>query len=110
MELQIGDIIYEQDGEKIRIIHKVERLKKTVAICDTEVRFRRKYSKAIKRAGHVAGWDTSLYVLETPELEDKAYRQFAISRLRNYKYENLTTDNIKSLREFLKLIHVYSCI
>lgn len=103
MELQIGDRIYQENYNKISRAFTVERVTKTLAICDKGAKFKREYSKdsRINPAGDTGKWNTNRYQLETPELKEKRYKQVSISKIRAYKFEDLSTEQIRSIMAVL---------
>ena len=103
MELQIGDRIYQENYNKISDVFTVERVTKTLAICDKGAKFKREYSKDswINSAGDTGKWNTNHYQLETPELKEKLYKQNSISKIRAYKFEDLSTEQIRSIMAVL---------
>ena len=103
MELQIGDRIYQENYNKISGIFTVERVTKTLAICDKGAKFKREYSKDswINSAGDTGKWNTNRYQLETLELKEKLYKQVSISKIRAYKFEDLSTEQIRSIMAVL---------
>lgn len=103
MELQVGDKIYQENYHEITAVFTVERVTKTLAICDKGAKFKREYSKGswINSAGDTGKWNTNSYQLETPELKERVYRQVAVSKIRKYKFEALSTDQIRSIMAIL---------
>jgi len=105
MELQVGDRIYQENYNKISGVFTVERVTKTLAICDKGVKFKREYSKDswINPAGDTGKWNTKHYQLETYELKEKLYKQVSISKIRDYKLEDLSTEQIRSIMAVLHI-------
>lgn len=103
MELQIGDKIYQERYNKIIGVFTVERVTKTLAICDKGSKFKREYSDAswIIPAGDTGKWNTIVYQLETPKLKEKLYKQVSISKIRDYKLEDLSIEQIRSIMNIL---------
>lgn len=103
MELQVGDIIYQENYNKISGVFTVERVTKTLAICEKEAKFKREYQKYswINSAGDTGKWNTNHYSLETPELKEKLYKQNSIAKIRAYKFEDLSTEQIRSIMDVL---------
>lgn len=97
MELQIGDKIYEENYNRILGVFTVERVTKTLAICNKGKKFRRKYSKDswINHVGSTEKWSTNNYQLETPELKEKLYKQIYISKIRACKFEGLSIEQLR---------------
>lgn len=104
MELQVGDKIYKENYHRIYGVYTVERVTKTLAICNTGAKFKREYSDGswIKLAENTDKWNTNHYQLETPELKKKLYKQVSISKIRNYNLEELSTEQIKSIMDILQ--------
>lgn len=100
--LRVNDKIYELRYDKITHIFKVERLTKTVAVCNDDVRFRIEYNRPdwITLIGRDS-YSNSSYELETPELKEKLYRQLSIDKIKQFKLEDLSLDKIRSIRQIL---------
>jgi len=47
-------------------------------------------------------WNRTHYYLETDELKEKYFRQKAVEKLSNFKYQKLETKILESLLESLK--------
>ena len=104
MKLQVGDRIYQTNYNKITSVHLVERTTETIAFCNHEMRFKREYVDGgwIHQMGKSARWCDSLYSLETPELKEQLYKQTAISKIRGFKFEDLSVVQIMEIMEILK--------
>lgn len=100
--LRVNDKIYELRYGKIIRILKVERLTKTIAVCNDDVRFRIEYNRPdwITLIGRDS-YSSSSYELETPELKEKLYCQLSIGKIREFKLEDLSVDKIRSIRQIL---------
>lgn len=101
MQLNIGDKIYKENYNKITGVFTVKRLTKTLAICGNGVKFKREYNSWLKPIGDNVRFTTSHYLLETPELKEKLYRQYSISKIRDCKLEDLSTEQIRSIMDVL---------
>lgn len=103
-KLKVGDKIYKESYSKITGVFTVERLTKTLAVCDNDARFKIEYSSSnwIVCAGGEGRWNSSCYGLETPELKEKYYRQNSIHKIRNEKYEDYSTEKIGKIMDIIK--------
>jgi hypothetical protein len=102
-QLKIGDRIYQENYNEISCVFTVERVTKTLAICNHGAKFKREYSKTswITTAGDTGKWNTNHYQIETPQLKEKLYRQVSISKIIAYKFDELSTEKIKSIMYIL---------
>lgn len=101
MELKVGDIIYRENYGKITGVYTVDRLTKTLAICKDGSRFNREYSLCIIKYGDTGRRNTGTYNLKTPELENKLYKQNAIAKIRGFRFEDLSLDQVRNIMAIL---------
>jgi len=102
--LKIGDKIYQQNYGKITGTYTVQRVTKTLAICEGDAKFRIEYNSPnwINSAGNIDKWNTNSFSLETPELKEMLYRQISIMEIRGKKFEEMTTEQIRAIMAIIK--------
>lgn len=102
--LKAGDIIYQLNYGKITGVYTVERVTKTLAICKDGEKFRIEYNSPdwIVSGGNIDKWNTNHFSLETPELKEMLYRQISIIKIREMKFERLSTEQIRAIMAIIK--------
>lgn len=97
-KLKVGDRIYCLSITNISYVLIVQRITKTMAICNNGFRFKLDIQEN--------GWceeigrnrfSTNGYYIETPELKEQLLRQEVLYEIQHYKYENLSTDELQSI-------------
>jgi hypothetical protein len=103
--LKVGDRIYQENYNRITKVYTVERITKTLAICDGGGRFKIEYSSPqwINPVGDTGKWNSNSYLMETPELIDKLYKQVAIQKIRNYDLSVLSSEQMRSIIKILNI-------
>lgn len=103
MELKVGDRIYEESYGKVVGIHTVERVTKTMAICERGIRFKLEYVKPdwINKIDK-ARWANESYSLETEQLKEKVFRRKFASKITKIDYDSFPTEKMMKILEILK--------
>jgi hypothetical protein len=103
MKLQIGDRVYKEYYGKIIAVYIVDRVTKTLAICNNEAKFKLEYkdSSNIHPQYSFVKKSETYYKLETPELITRHFRQHSISRIQSFKLEDLANDQLQSIIDVL---------
>lgn len=94
-KLKVGDRIYCLSITTILYVLIVQRITKTMAICNNGFRFKLDIQEN--------GWcernrfSINIYHIETHELKEQLLRQEVLYEIQHYKYENLSTDELQSI-------------
>lgn len=99
--LNVSDKIYRVNYGKITTVYTVERVTKTLAICQSGTKFKREFRPNICPAWETDSWSSASYELENEGLKEQLFRVRAIDRIRVSDYKGVKTEALKGI---LKLI------
>lgn len=109
--LKVGDRIYREGNDnRITAVIIIERLTKTQAISkDGKYKFDIKLSNYYKTARLIGEdtWSNCTYCLETPELQEKLFRQVVIEKIKKFDYSELSTEQLTKLTSILDISYKF---
>ena len=97
--LSVGDVIYMENNYGFSGKIVIERVTKTQAISGN-VKLRIETldnGKRAKAIGETYGWNSTRYLLETPEVKERYWRQGAVRKLKEADYSKLSTEVLQKL-------------
>lgn len=97
--LSVGDVIYMENNYGFCGKITIERVTKTQAISgDIKLRIETlDNGKRAKAIGETYGWNSIRYLLETPEIKERYWRQGAVRKLKEADYSKLSTEVLEKL-------------
>lgn len=107
-ELKIGDRIYVKCYHKIVAIYTVQRITKTMAICENGTKkFKPTYdenSGYIHKMGDTDKFNSFSYYIENEKLVEEKFRMVSLEIIKKaIQSENLSIEQIKSILAILNL-------
>ena len=99
--LEVGDIIFQQQGTSLRRL-KIERVTKTQAIIGS-IKLKREVANS-SWLNEIGGslWSRTSFYLSTPELESEYQRQKLLNRVSGFDYSRLSNEELTTVLLVIK--------